>query len=99
MKYLLATTLLVGCGLSEERYWDLREEQDCRIFGPDCTGDYDSLGECIGDESEDNSDLAFGSYHPQLARDCILALKKLCPSRALDFNVPVVCDEVYASGE
>ena len=97
MRALLLLLIITGCSLPEDRYWELREGQECRIFGPDCAGDYESIEDCLGDESVGSFNNADGDYDAQSARDCIRALEELCPSRGLDFDVPKVCSEVYSA--
>ena len=92
---LLLLLSLSACGISHDRYLHLRQIEDCRIFGPECIGDYETVEECLGDfgkigEADDAS-----LYVPKDAYSCIMELRQLCPVRAVDFVVPPVCDEVY----
>ena len=96
MRWLILTAGLVACGIPEDRYLVLRQQEDCRIFGPDCTGDYDSFEACIGDEPSEWSGHAGAAYEPRNARECIDALRGICPVRGVDYGVPSVCEEVYS---
>ena len=97
MKRLSLVLVMVGCGLSEERYLELRSKEECRIFGPDCIRAYPSVEECAGDEPGDTALDSVGLFDPLLARECIEELKGLCPAHSSEFNVPSVCHEVYSS--
>ena len=89
--------LFVGCQLPQEQYVELRQEQDCRIFGPQCIGDYQTVAECLGDEASSNRGEQNGTYDGLAARECIIELGELCPVRAVDYEVPPACKMVYST--
>ena len=90
--------LFVGCGLSEDRYNELRSNEECRIFGPACIGDYESVEACLGDSGLVGSPRSTESYQPRQARECIETLRDICPVRAVDYSVPEACLGVYQDG-
>ena len=65
LRLFVLSFLLFGCGLSEERYRELRQHEECRIFGPSCTGDYSSVESCLGDVASSVSSADFEAYQPQ----------------------------------
>jgi hypothetical protein len=96
MNRVLWCCLFVGCGLSEERYLELRDFEECRLFGPDCAGDYQTFEACMGDTSLGAQNSSGLPYQRDSARDCIDALRSLCPVLGLDYEVPDPCDRVYS---
>ena len=98
MMRLMSLLLLAGCGLAEERYHELRLEEECRIFGPSCAGDYVTFEACLGDAAAASFSYDSERYQSQIARDCIEALRAICPVRGVDYSVPDDCHEVYQKG-
>jgi len=99
MKNALWLLVLLGCGLSEERYWEIRAEEECRIFGPDCVGDYTSVEACLGDGPMGQVERGGLTFHPEEARECLESLRTVCPVLAMDYDVPDTCEDVYRVAE
>jgi hypothetical protein len=96
---ILLMCVLTACGIAEERYLHLRQMEDCRIFGPSCVRDYETVEECLGDEGHFSLETDPDRYDAGVAQVCINDLRQLCPVRAVDFVLPAACNEVYRDGE
>jgi hypothetical protein len=98
-RFVLVALSMVACQISESRFQEVRADEECRIYGPECAGDYVSLAACLGDVPETGPYAEDLIFSPKNARECLSELVSICPVRAIDYVEPESCIHAYVAEE